>query len=87
MVNQILTIDDLFTAREVTDEDLSAVATGLFEDRIEGPIPIGQHAVDVAAAVEAHPQSRDALADDTATEGRKLTMIRAAIVLASALKA
>ena len=50
-------------------------------------MPIGKHAVNVAAAVEAHPQSREALADGMATEGRKLTMIRVTIVLALVLPA
>ena len=81
------TIGDLFKAKEVSTEDIEAVARGWFEDRVEGRIPIGKHAVDIAAAVEAHEPTRDALDDDSATEGRKLMMVRTAIILAPALTA
>ena len=81
------TIGGLYKAKEVSDDDLDAVATGWLEDRIEGPSPIGQHAVDVAAAVEAHKPAKDALADEKATEAFQRTMVRTAIVLASVAKA
>lgn len=81
------TIGDLFRAREVTDEDLNAVASGWLEDRIEGPVPIGQHAVDVASAVEAHKPSRVALDDDEAHADHRVAAIREAIILAPALRA
>ena len=81
------TIGDLIKTREVTSADLDAVATGWLEDRIEGPVPIGKHAVDVANAVDAYEPARHALDDEAMHEDERRAAIREAILLAPASSA
>ena len=82
------TVDELFKAKAVTDEQVNAAVEAYLADPTVGVIRIADGCgVDIAKAVEAHPFTRATLAGAKPGPSRKRKAIRAAILLARAQKA
>lgn len=88
MAESFPTTGDLVKAKAITADDLELLVTTYLAAPSEAPLPLGpEHRINVAAAIEAHPQARAALADPAAREGWRKTMLRTAILLARPEKA
>lgn len=81
------TIGDLFKQALVLDADVQAAVNAYMADAETGVFPVGEgYGLDLAAAVAAHGQSRSAIADPSASDTYKRTMVRTALILARPTK-
>ncbi|MGY2048159.1 hypothetical protein [Methylobacterium sp. JK268] len=80
------TLADLFKARSLTDQDLSAAVTAYFSDPRPGPREIARGIrLDIAAAIAAHDWARTVVADETIIATARRNAVRAAILRARPL--
>jgi hypothetical protein len=82
------TIGELFKQALVLDADVSAAVDAYMTDAETGVFPVGErgYGLDLTAAVDAHGPARRALADVSASDGFKRTMVRTALLLARPVK-
>lgn len=74
---------DLYKAKHLTDDDLTAAVAGYLADPTPGPRAIADGiTLDIAAAVLASPYATEILAREDAPEPRRRMAVRTAILLA-----
>ncbi|MBY0295655.1 MAG: hypothetical protein K2X71_06400 [Methylobacterium sp.] len=79
----IANLGDLYKAKRLTDDDLTAAATGYLADPTPGPRKIADGiSLDIAAAVLASPYATEILAREGAPEAQRRMAVRTAILLA-----
>ena len=82
MAKEIPSVGDLRRKSEVMDAEIEAAAEAYIADAKAEPFAFKSgHTIDVAKAIEAHPQARKHLADPGASEGFKRTMVRTAVIM------
>ncbi|MBE7201824.1 MAG: hypothetical protein INR70_29030, partial [Parafilimonas terrae] len=75
-------VGDLRRKPEVTDEEIKAATAAYLKDEGAKPFAFKSgHTIDVAKAIEMHPQSKALLADKATTPGLRRTMVRTAVIL------
>ena len=79
------TLGDLYKAKRLTDDDLTAAVAGYLADPTPGPHEIADGiSLDIAAAVLASPYATEILAREGAPEAQRRMAVRTAILLARA---
>lgn len=82
MAKDIPSVGDLRRKAEISDSEIEAAATAFENDPGAAPFQFKSgHRIDVARAIEMHPQARKLLADEATTPGLRRTMISTAIIL------
>ncbi|MGA4552404.1 hypothetical protein [Methylorubrum aminovorans] len=85
------TVGELFKAKTVTDEQVSALVEAVLSGEMNERAMVGdggdEYWVDVAAAVKASPFATSVLRDKTSKPGARRNAARTAILLARAQKA
>ena len=82
MAKEIPSVGGLRRKSEVTDAEIQVAADAYLED--EGAKPFvfkSGHRVDVAKAIEMHPQAKNLLADKATTPGLRRTMVKTAVIM------
>ena len=82
MAKEIPSVGDLRRKSEVSDAEIEAATAAYLKD--EGAEPFvfeSGHRVDVAKAVEMHPQAKNLLADKATTPGLRRTMVKTAVIM------
>ena len=82
MAKETPSVGDLRRKSEVTDDEIVAATAAYLKD--EGAEPFvfkSGHRVDVAKAVEMHPQAKNLLADKATTPGLRRTMVKTAVIM------
>ena len=82
MAKEIPSVGDLRRKAEITDDEIQAATAAFLKD--EGAPPSAfkpGHRIDVARAIEMHPQAMKLLADKATTPGLRRTMVMTAIVM------
>ncbi|MGA4555142.1 hypothetical protein [Methylorubrum aminovorans] len=88
MADSSPTVGELFKAKAVTDEQVSALVDTVLAGQMDERAPIGdEYRVDVAAAVKASAFATAVLRDKTSMAGARRNAARTAILLARAEKA
>ncbi|MBE7158619.1 MAG: hypothetical protein INR62_09345 [Rhodospirillales bacterium] len=78
----ITTVGDLRWKSEITDAEIEATTDAYMKDDSAPPFAFSSgHKVDVAKAIDMHPQANRLLADETTTPGLRRTMVKTAIIL------
>ncbi|MCG5249623.1 hypothetical protein [Methylorubrum extorquens] len=85
---ELPTVGELFKARAVTDEQVSAAVDTYLSDPVAGifPIAVG-YVVDLDAAVVDHPWASLVVANEDSSPNLKRSIVRMAILLARVQKA
>jgi hypothetical protein len=82
MAKKIPSVGDLRRKAEITDAEIDAAVGAYLKDEGAEPFAFGSgHRVDMAKAIEMHPQASKLLADEATTVGLRRTMIRTAVVM------
>ncbi|WP_342111605.1 hypothetical protein [Methylobacterium sp. SI9] len=82
MAKEIPSVGDLRPKFEVTDDEIEAATTAYLKDEDAAPFAFKSgHTVDVAKAIEMHPQAKKLLADKATTPGLRRTMVKTAVIL------
>jgi hypothetical protein len=81
------TVSDLRKAAEITDQEIDAVVDAYLVEPKFAPFRFASgHAINVAAAVEAHQPAKAAVIDPDRSEKFKRTKVRTAILLVQPVK-
>jgi phosphoenolpyruvate-protein kinase (PTS system EI component) len=82
MAKEIPSVGDLRRKSEVTDNEIAAAAAAYLKDENAKPFAFKSgHTVDVAKAIEMHPQAKKLLADNATTVGLRRTMVMTAVIM------
>ena len=82
MAKEIPSVGDLRRKSDVTDEEIQAATDAYFKDEKAGSFAFKSgHTIDVAKAIEMHPQAKKLLADAATSLGLRRTMVKTAIVM------
>ena len=82
MAKEIPSVGDLRRKSEITDAEIHAATGAYLKDECAAPFGFqSSHRIDVARAVEMHPQAKKLLADKATTPGLRPTMVMTAIVM------
>ena len=82
MAKEIPSVGDLRRKSEVSDEEIEAATTAYLKDESTPPFAFKSgHTVDVAKAIEMHPQAKALLADEATKPGLRRTMVKTAVIL------
>ena len=82
MAKEIPSVGDLRRKSEVTDEEIEAATAAYLKDEATKPFAFKSgHTIDVAKAIEMHPQARMLLAGKATTPGLRRTMVRTAVIM------
>jgi phosphoenolpyruvate-protein kinase (PTS system EI component) len=82
MAKEIPSVGDLRRKSEVTDNEIAAAAAAYLKDENAKPFAFKSgHTVDVAKAIEMHPQAKRLLADNATTVGLRRTMVMTAVIM------
>ena len=82
MAKEIPSVGDLRRKSEVTDEEIEAATAAYLENEGAPPFAFKSgHTIDVAKAIEMHPQAKALLADEATTLGLRCTMVKTAVIL------
>ena len=82
MAKEIPSVGDLRRKSEVTDEEIEAVTAAYLQDENAKPFAFKSgHTVDVAKAIDMHPQAKKLLADKDTTPGLRRTMVKTAVIM------
>ena len=82
MAKEIPSVADLRRKSEVSDEEIEAATAAYLKDENTGPFAFKSgHTIDVAKAVEMHPQATKLLADEATTPGLRRTMVKTAVIM------
>jgi hypothetical protein len=82
MAKEIPSVGDLRRKSEVTDDEIQAATDAFLKDEGVEPFAFKSgHRVDVAKAIEMHPQAKKLLADEATTPGLRRTMVMTAVIM------
>ncbi|WP_342106246.1 hypothetical protein [Methylobacterium sp. SI9] len=82
MAKEIPSVGDLRRKSEVSDEEIEAATAAYLADESAKPFAFKYgHTIDVAKAIEMHPQARALLADEKTKPGLRRTMVKTAVIL------
>ncbi|MCJ2069552.1 hypothetical protein MKK75_12255 [Methylobacterium sp. J-030] len=82
IAKEIPSVGDLRRKSEVTDEEIAAATAAYLNDEGAPPFAFKSgHTIDVAKAIEMHPQAKKLLADETTTPGLRRTMVSTSVIL------
>ena len=82
MAKEIPSVGDLRRKSEITDAEIQAAADAYLNDEAAEPFAFKSgHRVDVAKAIEMHPQAKKLLADKATTPGLRRTMVMTAVIM------
>ena len=82
MAKEIPSVGDLRRKSEVTDDEIEAATAAYLKDENAEPFVFKSgHRVDVAKAIEMHPQAKKVLADEATTPGLRRTMVMTAVIM------
>jgi hypothetical protein len=82
MAREIPSVGDLRRKSEVTDEEIEAATAAYLKDENAKPFKFKSgHTIDVAKAIEQHPQAKKLLADEATTSGFQRTMVKTAVIM------
>jgi hypothetical protein len=82
MAKEIPSIGNLRRKSEVSDDEIEAAAAAYLKDEGAKPFAFKSgHTIDVAKAVEMHPQAKKLLADKTSAPGLRRTMVMTAVIM------
>lgn len=82
MAKEIPSVGDLRRKSEVTDDEIDAATAAYLKDENTEPFVFKSgHRVDVAKAIEMHPQARKLLAEEATTQGLRRTMVMTAVIM------
>lgn len=82
MAKEIPSVGDLRHKSEVTDDEIEAATAAYLKDENAKPFTFkSDHRIDVAKAIEMHPQAKKLLADKAATPGLRRTMVKTAVIM------
>ncbi|MEE7451318.1 hypothetical protein MRF4_28030 [Methylobacterium radiotolerans] len=82
MAKEIPSVGDLRRKAEVTDEEIEAATAAYLKDEAAKPVAFTSgHTIDVAKAIEMHPQAKKLLADESTTPGLRRTMVKTAAIV------
>jgi hypothetical protein len=82
MAEEVPSVSDLRRKPEVTDDGIAAATAAYLKDESAKPFAFksGQ-TIDVAKAIEMHPQAKKLLADEATTPGLRRTMVMTAVTM------
>jgi hypothetical protein len=82
MAREIPSVGDLRRKSEVSDDEITATAAAYLKDEGAKPFAFKSGpAIDVAKAIEMHPQVKKLLADKATTPGLRRTMVMTAVIM------
>ncbi|MCJ2117120.1 hypothetical protein MKK65_11195 [Methylobacterium sp. J-001] len=82
MAKEIPSVGDLRRKSEVTDDEIEAATVAYLKDENAEPFVFKSgHRVDVAKAIEMHPQAKKVLTDEATTPGLRRTMVMTAVIM------
>ncbi|WP_267361065.1 hypothetical protein [Methylobacterium sp. GC_Met_3] len=82
MANEIPSVGDMRRKSEVPDSEIEAASAAYLADEAAKPFAFKSgHTIDVAKAIEMHPQAKRLLAEEAATPGLRRMMVKTAIVM------
>ena len=82
MAREIPSVGDLRRKSEVTDDEIEAATDAYLKDEDAEPFVFESgHRVDVAKAIEMHPQARKVLAEEGTAPGLRRTMVMTAVIM------
>ena len=82
MAKEIPSVADLRRKSEVSDDEIEAAAAAYLADESAPPFAFKSgHTIDVAKAIEMHPQAKALLADEKTKPGLRRTMVKTAVIL------
>ena len=82
MAKEIPSVGDLRRKSEVSDAEIDAATAAYLKDEAAEPFAFKSgHRVDVAKAIEMHPQAKNLLADKTTILGLRRTMVKTAVIM------
>ncbi|MDP4006897.1 hypothetical protein [Methylobacterium sp. NEAU K] len=82
MAKEIPSVGDLRRKSEITDTEIAAATVAYLKDENAEPFVFESgHRVDVAKAIEMHPQAKKLLADEATTPGLRRTMVMTAVIM------
>lgn len=82
MAKDIPSVADLRRKSEVSADEIEAAAAAYLADEAARPFAFKSgHTIDVAKAIEMHPQAKALLADEKTTPGLRRTMVRTAVIM------
>ena len=82
MVKEIPSVGDLRRKSDVSDDEIEAATAAYLKDENAKPFAFKSgHTIDVAKAIEMHPQAKKLLADKATTPGLRCTMVMTAVVM------
>ena len=82
MAREIPSVGDLRRKSAVTDDEIAAATTAYLTDANAEPFVFKSgHRVDVAKAIEMHPQAKKLLAEEATTPGLRRTMVMTAVLM------
>ena len=87
MAKEIPSVADLRRKSEVSDDEIEAATAAYLADDSAPPFAFKSgHTIDVAKAIEMHPQAKALLADDATTPSLRHTMVKTAVILGFPVK-
>jgi hypothetical protein len=82
MAKEIPSVGDLRRKSEVTDDEIEAATAAYLKDENAKPFAFNSgHTIDVAKAIEMHPQAKKLLADKATTPALRRTMVMTAVIM------
>ena len=82
MAKEIPSVGDLRRKSEVSDDEIEAATAAYLADEGAKPFAFKSgHTIDVAKAIEMHPQAKALLADEATKPGLRRTMVKTAAIL------
>jgi phosphoenolpyruvate-protein kinase (PTS system EI component) len=82
MAKEIPSVGDLRRKSEVTDDEIDAATAAYLKNENAEPFVFKSgHRVDVAKAIEMHPQAKKVLTDEATTPGLRRTMVMTAVIM------
>ncbi|URD34685.1 hypothetical protein M6G65_19065 [Methylobacterium tardum] len=82
VAKEIPSVGDLRRKSEVTDDEIEAATAAYLADENAKPFAFKSGpTIDVAKAIEMHPQAKMLLADEATTTGLRRTMVMTAVIM------
>jgi hypothetical protein len=82
MAKEIPSVGDLRRKSEVTDDEIEAAMAAYLKDENAEPFAFKSgHTIDVAKAIEMHPQAKKLLADKATKPSLRRTMVMTAVII------
>jgi len=82
MAKEIPSVGDLRRKSEVSDDEMEAATAAYLKDDGAPPFAFKSgHTIDVAKAIEMHPQAKKLLADEATTPGLRRTTVMTAVIM------